>query len=272
LGRPFCSCAVFPGFAQPGRLAGPVACRGGYPLENFPLFGSVDPNAPTSADLQQGWATLTGLFNLTFQTAQAEAGQLDAEAWRSLAEIQTRILKAAVAHLTLDRDNRPDTKILSRRALYLQTVIDLNRKIVDHWHPGNLLDEVVILIQQNFQYEYVNLFLLDQSQQKLELRNIAWKNQSPQIEDFISLKIGDQGIVGRVAATGRVVLVNDVSAEPQFQPHPSLPHVKAELAAPLLVGNNLVGVLDIESSQVNAFSEVDRQIFACLSRPRSRSH
>lgn len=217
-----------------------------------------------SAELEQSWVTLTSLFNLTFQAAQAEAGQFDAAAWRSLTEIQTRILKAAAVHLTLERDNRPKTSILSRRALYLQTIIDLNRKIVGHWHPGDLLDEVVSLIQQNFQYEYVNLFLLDQSQQKLDLRNAAWKNQSPQAEDFISLKVGEQSLVGRVATTGRIVLVNDVSTEPQFLPHPSLPQVKAELAAPLLVGNNLVGVLDIESNQINAFSEVDRQILHAL--------
>jgi PAS domain S-box-containing protein len=218
----------------------------------------------SSAELQQSWVTLTNLFGLTFQAAQAEANQLDGIAWRSLAEIQTRILKAASANLALVRDNRPDTKILSRRALYLQTVIDLNRKIVDHWHPGDLLNEVVSLIQQNFQYDYVNLFLLDQATQKLELRSAAWKDHSLKTEDFISLKMGDQGAVGRVAATGQITLVNDVSQESSFLPHPSLPEVKAQLAAPLLVGNNLVGVLEIESDQVHAFSEVDRQIIHAL--------
>ena len=221
-------------------------------------------NAPkSSTELQNSWVTLTSLFALTFQAAQVEADQLDAAAWQSLTKIQNRILKAA-ANFSLVLENRPDTAVLSRRALYLQTVLDLNKKIVDTLNPNELLDDVVAIIQENFNYEYVNLFLLNQTKQRLELQNAAWKKQPFKPKNLISLKVGEEGIVERVAATGRMMLENDVSQNPNFLPHPSLPEAKAQLAAPLIVGNNLVGVLDIESSQANAFSEVDRQILNAL--------
>lgn len=222
----------------------------------------LDP-PKSSAELQRSWLTLTHLFGLTFQAAQAEADHLDAVAWQSLTKMQNRILKAA-ANFSLVRENRPDTAVLSRRALYLQTVTDLNKKIVDRSHPNELLNEVVSLIQRNFDYECVNLFLFNPGKQRLELQNAAWKNSPFELKDPISLAVDEESIVGRVAATGQVVWINDISQNPHYQPHVVLPEAKAQLATPLLVGNNLVGVLDIESSQINAFGEVDYQILEAL--------
>ncbi len=220
-------------------------------------------NPKSSAELKNSWVTLTQLFNLTLQATQAEADQLDPTAWQTLAKIQNRIMKEA-ANSTLVRENRPDTAMLSRRALYLQTVLDLNRKIVTVRPPQDLLAEVVSLIQQNFDYDYVNLFLLNPTTNWLEQRSAAWSNQPVRPEDLLNLKVDERSLVGRVAATGRLHLANDTAKEPAFKPHPALPQVKAQLAAPLLVGNNLVGVLDVQSNHLNAFTEVDRQIMHAL--------
>ncbi|MBE7474489.1 MAG: hypothetical protein DPW09_32865 [Anaerolineae bacterium] len=218
----------------------------------------------TSAELQHGWLILTHLFGVTFQAAQAEASRLDAVAWQSLTKMQNRILKAASASFSLTRDNRPDTAILSRRALYLQTVTDLNKKIVDRAKPHDLLNEVVSLIQQNFNYEYVNLFILNAGKQRLELQHGAWKNQPFDPAGPITFALDQESLVGRVAATGQTALVNDLAQHPQLKSHPSLPQTQAQLAAPLLVGNNLVGVLAIESSQPESFTEVDHQVLTAL--------
>jgi hypothetical protein len=186
----------------------------------IPRYLSQLLGAPkSSAELQNGWAMLTGLFQLTFQAAQAEASQLDAVAWQSLTKIQSQIFKAA-AHKTLVLENRPDTDMLNRRALYLQTVIDLNRKIVNGSDPTQVLDDVVALIQQNFDYEYVNLFLLNQVRHKLELQNAAWKHRPFKPEDFVSRKVGVEGLVGQVAATCQVLLVYEVSQNGYFVTHP----------------------------------------------------
>jgi PAS domain S-box-containing protein len=230
----------------------------------IPRFLSQLLKSPKSgSDIQHSWVMLTHLFNLTFQAAQTQADQLDPVAWRSLIEIQNRIMKAAASY-TLVRDHRPDTAVLSRRALYLQTVTDLNRKMINQRNSGQLFREIVTLIQENFDYDYVNLFLLNKTTHVLELQYAAWKNQSFRPAHVITLRVDQHGIIGRVAATGRAILVNDASKEPHFVPHPALRGVKAQLATPLIMGANLVGVLDIESSQVDAFTEVDRQILQAL--------
>ena len=216
-----------------------------------------------SVELQNSWVRLTNLFAFTFEAIQSSAGQLDSSAWQSMLEIQNRILKQA-AHVLVIKEDRPDTAALTRRALYLQTVTELNKKIVDIWDSNELLDEVVAVIHRNFGYEYVNLFCLDQATQSLTLRSAIWKGQRPNLEEHNSFEVDPEGIVSRVAATGRMMRVNDVAQNPSFVPHPALPDVKAQLAIPLILGNNLVGVLDFDSDRPYAFAEDDRQIGQAL--------
>ncbi|MEW5956961.1 MAG: GAF domain-containing protein [Chloroflexota bacterium] len=217
----------------------------------------------SSLELQNSWVRLAKLFAITFEAAQAEAAHLDAMAWQHLLQAQNRVLQQA-AQVSLIRPERPDTATLTRRALYLQSITDLNRKIVNIWDPVELLDEVVRVIQKHLGYDYVSLFYLDQASQTLTLQSAIWKGQRPKPQNFLELKVGTQSIISRVAATGRPALVNEVAQDPHYRPHPALPNIKSELAVPLLVGNNLVGVLDLESEQLNAFTEDDLQIGQAL--------
>jgi signal transduction histidine kinase len=56
-----------------------------------------------------------------------------------------------------------------------------------------------------------------------------------------------QGIVGSAARERRIQLVNDVHADPRYMPAPGSEEIRAELAVPLLVGRELVGIMNIES-------------------------
>ncbi len=221
------------------------------------------PTPQSSAELQASWHKLTQLFSFTFQAAQNRAGQLDPTTWPCLLEAQNRILTQA-ARLLQVKPTRPDTALLTRRALYLQTIIDLNKKIVEIWDPNELLDEVVTSIRKNLGYEYVNLFRLRQADQTLILQSAIWKNQRPKHEEQVTLPIGAEDIVSRVAATGQIILDNNLSPESNSLPLPVRPAAKSQLAAPLIVGKNLVGVLDIQSDRPNAFVEDDRQIGQAL--------
>ena len=220
-------------------------------------------NLPQSnASLPNDWEMLTDLLELTFEAARAEADKLDGDDWQNLLLLQNRILKAA-AQLSSAERLRPTSDVLTRRALYLQTITDISTTFNHFDHPSRILDEIVAVIQTNFGYEFVNLYLLNSSRQILTLQNAAWTNTQPKADDYVKIKV-KEGIVGRVAATGQGMLVNDVSLDASFAPHPALPQVKAKLAMPLMANKNLVGVLDIASSRVNNFSEEDQQIVQAL--------
>jgi len=206
------------------------------------------------------WDMLTRLLNLTIEAATESADKLSADDWQNLVATQNRLLTVA-AQLSAPQSAPPAPN--TQPDNHLQTVLALNKKLQTLTNLDNLLDECVTLIRQNLGYEYVHIFLLTRNQQLLTLQTAAWKSGQPQADDYIRLNTG-QGIVGRVAATGQGMLVNDVSKNSDFVPHPALPNIKAQLAVPLMAGKNLIGVLDVESDRLNPFSKADRQILQTL--------
>jgi len=69
-------------------------------------------------------------------------------------------------------------------------------------------------------------------------------------------------MVSYVARTGKPLLANDVSREPLYQPSRLPPHnTRSELDIPLNFGNEVLGVLDFQSDQLNAFDQEDVNLF-----------
>jgi GAF domain-containing protein len=66
--------------------------------------------------------------------------------------------------------------------------------------------------------------------------------------------------VARAARTRQGVISNDVTQEPDFLPNPLLPETKSEMALPMIVGSNLIGVLDVQSDQIGRFTKEDVRV------------
>jgi GAF domain-containing protein len=73
-----------------------------------------------------------------------------------------------------------------------------------------------------------------------------------------------QSLVARCARTGEGVVVNDVTAAPDFLPNPLLPDTRAEMAVPMAVAGKVIGVLDVQSETVGRFTQVDVSIKTTL--------
>ena len=69
-----------------------------------------------------------------------------------------------------------------------------------------------------------------------------------------------RGLVGRAATSRAPILVPDVTKDPGWLPNPLLPDTKAELAVPLAIGTNVLGVLDVQHNLVNGLTQEDQQI------------
>ncbi|HNH26156.1 MAG TPA: GAF domain-containing protein, partial [Anaerolineales bacterium] len=78
------------------------------------------------------------------------------------------------------------------------------------------------------------------------------------------LKVGESGIVGYVAKTGVPRIALDVGQDAVFFNNPDLPNTRSEVALPLKVRENIIGVLDVQSERPGAFSEDDTNIFNIL--------
>jgi signal transduction histidine kinase len=121
--------------------------------------------------------------------------------------------------------------------------------------PSCLPERVVETIRERFGYYAVHLLLADADKNDLVLSEASGPNAEPIKRRGLRLKVGQEGIVGWVAQTGKAFLCNDVSQEPRFYDEELLPETRAEMAVPLVTDSRIIGVLDVQGDQRGVFDE-----------------
>ncbi|OGN92304.1 MAG: hypothetical protein A2Z70_03890 [Chloroflexi bacterium RBG_13_48_17] len=144
-----------------------------------------------------------------------------------------------------------------QRAEQLRTVNEVSRKISSIVKLDELLPYVGNLLRETFHYYNVNIYLLEPSSGSLALKALCLSGQKSVIPIGVPLEVDEESIVGWVAQTGEPILANDVSENPRYRAVEALRDTRSELAVPVKMGNNVIGVLDIESTDVDAFGEAD---------------
>jgi sigma-B regulation protein RsbU (phosphoserine phosphatase) len=104
---------------------------------------------------------------------------------------------------------------------------------------------------------------------------MLWNERTQHLESAFSLRFGDNipsclrlplhvGITGTAAAQRRVLRVNDTREDPRFLNCDIAQDVRSELVVPLLLQDRLIGVLDLESTEPNAFTAEQERMLATL--------
>ncbi len=123
-----------------------------------------------------------------------------------------------------------------------------------------LIAQIIQLLQEEPAFQYVALFLTDPADPGVLVRYRTGEREE-EARRAQRLRIGE-GVVGRAAATRSAVLVPDVQADDGYLP--MIPHTRSELAVPLLIGDRVVGVLDVQSSEPEAFREDHVRLLSAL--------
>jgi signal transduction histidine kinase len=147
-------------------------------------------------------------------------------------------------------------ELTQRRALHLQVIKEVSRRVTAALDPDRLLREVMELIRGAFGFSCVALFLLERETGDLVLRECSASVDESLKAQPLRLKIG-QGLTGWAVETSRPILVNDVCREPHYYRHELLSATAAELAIPLTIGGAVIGALDVQSESRNAFDDED---------------
>jgi nitrate/nitrite-specific signal transduction histidine kinase len=177
---------------------------------------------------------------------------------QQLAEQFNEMAKALKESYTnLEQKVADRTRQEHQRAEQLRTVNEVSRKISSIVKLEELLPYVGNLLRETFHYYNVNIFLLEPSSGSLALKALCLSGQKGLIPVGVPLEVDEESIVGWVAQTGEPILANDVSEDPRYRAVEALRDTKSELAVPVKLGNNVIGVLDIESTDVDAFGEAD---------------
>ncbi len=177
------------------------------------------------------------------------------ERWFSEAEIRLAVALADGASVAIGRAELfAETE---RRARLLQAAAEVSRIAVTILDPDRLMSEAVELIRDRFDYYYVGWFVPDAEGRWMVLAAGTGEPGRIMKERGHRLEIGGQSMVGWAAAHRRARIALDVGAEPVRFANPLLPLTRSEIALPMIVRGELVGILDIQSEQPAAFTEED---------------
>jgi len=142
------------------------------------------------------------------------------------------------------------------RSLRLRRINKICQTIDTFISQDKLYKRIVDLIQKSFNYDHAAIYLLRPDQRVLQLETFAGRYRG-KIPKNQTIPV-DQGIVGWVASHGKTLVSNDARQNPHFlNLTPESIPTEAELCVPIRVEDEVIGVLNIEHSEVRYFDEDD---------------
>jgi GAF domain-containing protein/HAMP domain-containing protein len=209
---------------------------------------------------------------LTRTAEQITGGNLDAEAkvgGRDEIGTLARALNTMTSSLkeliqSLEQRVRERTSALEaashnaeRRAARLKLAAEIGNAAASVRNLDSLLNQAVRLLSLRFGFYHVGIFLLDDEGKFATLRSTNSEGGQRMLQRGHSLEVGRVGIVGYVAQSSEARIASDVGADAVFFNNPDLPGTRSEMALPLKVGGKVLGVLDIQSTESQAFLPED---------------
>ena len=146
---------------------------------------------------------------------------------------------------------------------YLTLLHEFSRKITEEVEVEAICQTAVSFLTNNLNYLGVSLLMLDGNEPTLVLQAIEGENKEVLPVGKYSQQLGE-GIIGLAAQLGQMIHVPDTSKHPHFLPSQRM-DVKSEITFPLRSGGKLLGVLDVNSDELNAFGEEDVAILTIVS-------
>ena len=145
---------------------------------------------------------------------------------------------------------------VSERTQALKTSTEVSRRLSTILNQTELVGAVVDEVQSAFGYYHAQIYLIDKNHQNLVMAGGTGEAGQAMLQSGHKIPVG-KGLVGRAAETNEVVLVTDTINDPNWLPNSLLPDTRAEVAVPIAVGNQLLGVLDVQENEVDGLSEQD---------------
>ena len=151
----------------------------------------------------------------------------------------------------------------SQRAAQLQTITELSEGVAQLQDLNEIFSTATSLISERFGFYHVGIFLVDQNREYAILQAANSEGGKLMLERRHRLKFGT-GVVGVAAQTGQPRIALDVGTDAVFFENPDLPNTRSEAALPLKARGEMIGVLDVQSTESGAFTHEDLQVLTTL--------
>ncbi len=227
---------------------------GTYRLTGEPYYeGSLEDWVSGGATLLLlSWVVMTGLRMLQegFEKAQKQ-------------------VEGMVEHLTAEQANLEERVEVRTRELQIKTnqlnaAAYIARQTAEIQDLETLLQNAVDLISERFEYYHAGIFLVNETGEFAVLQAASSEGGKRMIQRGHRLRVGSQGIVGFVASEKTPRIALDVGKDAIYFDNPELPMTRSEVACPLTAKDKLIGIIDIQSTEAEAFTQEDIEIFQTL--------
>jgi len=153
---------------------------------------------------------------------------------------------------------------LRRHADQFVLVSEVSKSVSSTLNLSTIMQNAAYLIHEKFGYSHVSLFTVHPNRRIIAYEAGSGK-RSKKLEGYSISLDNSKGLMVWAARLGKTILVNDVTADDRYIPSPLPPkNTRSELCVPLIFEDKVVGLLDIQSDKINAFTEDDQMTFEAV--------
>jgi PAS domain S-box-containing protein len=154
-------------------------------------------------------------------------------------------------------------ELFERRGYQVQISTEISQEIAAASEIGDLFGRVVTLTKERLGYYHTQLLRYDAAQDAVVLISGYGETGQKMLASGHKLPMGS-GLIGTAAASGQTVLRPTLTEDPDWQPNPLLLDTQGEIAVPIKLGEQVLGVLDVQSDRAGALTEDDRLLLEGL--------
>ena len=208
-----------------------------------------------------GEATYRSLMVAPIQIDQQQIGTVSVQSnsKSAFSAGEEELLNALAIDAAIAIDNTRSFETIQQRLKEVNALYGTIKVFAGSLNPGELANDVVTLLEQNFGFYYVQFYLLDAENRDLVLKAGSGKVGEQLLREQFRLSRG-AGIVGHVAETGEPFVTNSVNDVMFFERNSLLPDTQFELAVPVKIGLQVIGVLDIQDKPPKQLTQSDLQL------------
>ncbi|MFZ4826407.1 MAG: GAF domain-containing protein [Phototrophicaceae bacterium] len=180
-------------------------------------------------------------------------------------EREQRIYQAFVEQVSLSMEASFLIEQTEKRARQLETSAQVSQRVSSVLDLNELLPDIVNLVREQFSYDHVQIFLIDEVENFAVLRASTGEAGQQLLSINHKLEVGSASVIGQVTRNAEPTIALDTAdARVIHRPNAYLPLTRSELALPISIQGRVIGALDVQSNQPNAFDQDDVSVLGTL--------
>lgn len=225
-------------------------------------YTPLDPLAGTST--LANWTTDSVLYLLISLVILAGLRMLQDGFNRVQEQNETMLDALHESQIELENRVAERTRELARKNDHLRISAFISRQAAEIQELDQLLTSTVNLVANQFSLYHAGIFLINERGDYAILQASSSDGGKQLLERGYRLGVGVQGMIGFAVSEKKPRVALDVNEDSTYLKIPELPETRSELSLPLIVHKKVVGVLDLQSSEKQAFQYDDIEIFQIL--------